>query len=107
MSLIAPTSAHLTHSAVSSGLSVYDNALYNILVSALKPDVITENRSYPFAHEASAYIYDEEELLVSSNFFTDPVTNQIYNQDLQGQCGRQPRDHRDYQHHCIHGQRGC
>jgi gluconolactonase len=61
-------------SAVPSGFSVYDNSFYNILGSAPKLEMILENQSYPFAHEASVYIPSSESLFVSSNRFTDPVT---------------------------------
>lgn len=76
MSSIASSSTLPTHSPAPSGFSVYDNAFYNILGSAPKLEVIAENSSFPFAHEASVYIPENEELFVSSNIFTDPATNE-------------------------------
>ncbi|KAJ5093456.1 hypothetical protein N7456_009317 [Penicillium angulare] len=62
--------------AVPSGFAVYDNSFYNILGSTPKLDVILENNDFPFAHEASVYVPTTDQLFVSSNIFTDPVTNE-------------------------------
>ncbi|KAJ5755664.1 SMP-30/Gluconolaconase/LRE-like region [Penicillium manginii] len=75
--------ASLTHSAVSanathipSAFSIYNNDFLNIIGSAPKLEVILENNDYPFAHEASVYIPSSDSLFVSSNMYTDPVTNE-------------------------------
>ncbi|KAJ5387685.1 hypothetical protein N7509_010226 [Penicillium cosmopolitanum] len=75
--------ASLTHSAASanathipSAFSIYNNDFLNIIGSAPKLEVILENNDYPFAHEASVYIPTSESLFVSSNLYTDPVTNE-------------------------------
>jgi gluconolactonase len=63
-------------SAVPSGFSVYDNAFYKILGPTPKLEMIHEDQSYPFAHEASVYIPSTDSLFMSSNSFTDPVTGE-------------------------------
>lgn len=77
--------ASLTHSAISAGasathipsaFSVYNNDFLNIIGPAPKLELLLENNDYPFAHEASVYIPSSESLFVSSNMFTDPVTNE-------------------------------
>jgi gluconolactonase len=75
--------ASLTHSAASanathipSAFSIYNNDFLNIIGSTPKLEVILENNDYPFAHEASVYIPTSESLFVSSNLYTDPVTNE-------------------------------
>ncbi|KAF4765832.1 hypothetical protein HAV15_003945 [Penicillium sp. str.  len=62
--------------SIPSAFTVYDNGFYNILGSAPKLEVILENNDLPFAHEASVYVPTTDELFVSSNMFTDPVTNE-------------------------------
>lgn len=76
MSTSISSAAASATSAIPSAFSVYDNAFYNILGSAPKLDVILENNDFPFAHEASVYVPTTDELFVSSNMFTDPVTNE-------------------------------
>jgi gluconolactonase len=63
-------------STVPSMFSVYDNTFYKILGSAPRLELIHENQSYPFAHEASVYIPSSETLFMSSNIFRDPVTGE-------------------------------
>lgn len=62
--------------SIPSAFTVYDNGFYSILGSAPKLEVILENNDFPFAHEASVYVPTTDELFVSSNMFTDPVTNE-------------------------------
>lgn len=62
--------------AIPSAFTVYDNGFYNILGSTPKLEVILENNDFPFAHEASVYVPTTDELFMSSNMFTDPVTNE-------------------------------
>ncbi|KAJ5330546.1 hypothetical protein N7476_000329 [Penicillium atrosanguineum] len=70
------TASMASASTVPSEFSVYDNAFYKILGSAPTLDMIHENQSYPFAHEASVYIPSSETLFMSSNIFTDPITGE-------------------------------
>lgn len=76
MSTSISSAAASATSTIPAAFSVYDNAFYNILGSAPKLDVILENNDFPFAHEASVYVPTTDELFVSSNMFTDPVTNE-------------------------------
>ncbi|KAJ5267154.1 hypothetical protein N7478_009962 [Penicillium angulare] len=64
------------NTAVPSGFAVYDTSFHNILGSAPKLEVILENNDFPFAHEASVYLPTTDQLFMSSNIFTDPVTNE-------------------------------
>ena len=59
-----------------SGFKVYDESFRDILGSAPKLEMILEDNSYPFAHEASVYIPSSESLFMSSNIFTDPATGE-------------------------------
>ncbi|KAJ6160885.1 SMP-30/Gluconolaconase/LRE-like region [Penicillium chermesinum] len=76
MSSVISSMALPAHTPIPSGFSVYDKAFYNILGSAPTLEVIAQNSSFPFAHEASVYIPEKDELFLSSNIFTDPVTNE-------------------------------
>ncbi|KAJ5717854.1 hypothetical protein N7488_003500 [Penicillium malachiteum] len=76
MTTTLSSAAFLTNTSISSAFSVYDNAFYNILGSAPKLEVILENDAFPFAHEASVYVPTTDQLFMSSNLYTDPVTNQ-------------------------------
>ncbi|KAJ5899583.1 SMP-30/Gluconolaconase/LRE-like region, partial [Penicillium taxi] len=67
--------ATLFQSANASAFSLYDNAFLKITGSSPTLEVIAENSTYPFAHEASVYIPSTDELFISSNIFTDPTTN--------------------------------
>ncbi|KAJ5646641.1 SMP-30/Gluconolaconase/LRE-like region [Penicillium lividum] len=73
------TTSHAVFSAstsIPSTFSVYNNGFYSILGSAPKLEVILENNDFPFAHEASVYVPTTDELFMSSNMYTDPVTNE-------------------------------
>ncbi|KAJ5595177.1 uncharacterized protein N7459_001385 [Penicillium hispanicum] len=61
--------------SIPSAFSVYDHSFLHILGSVPKLEVLLENNAFPFAHEASVYIPSSDELFMSSNIFTDPVTN--------------------------------
>ncbi|KAJ5759236.1 SMP-30/Gluconolaconase/LRE-like region [Penicillium odoratum] len=62
--------------SIPSTFSVYNNGFYSILGSTPKLEVILENNDFPFAHEASVYVPTTDELFMSSNMYTDPVTNE-------------------------------
>ncbi|KAJ5727217.1 hypothetical protein N7493_005037 [Penicillium malachiteum] len=76
MTTTLSSTAFPANTSISSAFSVYDNAFYNILGSAPKLEVILENDAFPFAHEASVYVPTTDQLFMSSNLYTDPVTNQ-------------------------------
>ncbi|KAJ5634549.1 hypothetical protein N7528_002391 [Penicillium herquei] len=76
MTTTLSSAAFPANTSISSAFSVYDNAFYNILGSAPKLEVILENDAFPFAHEASVYVPTTDQLFMSSNLYTDPVTNQ-------------------------------
>ncbi|CRG83925.1 hypothetical protein PISL3812_01281 [Talaromyces islandicus] len=56
--------------------AVYDNSFFNITGPAPTVEVVLENDTYPFAHEAAVYIPTTDELFVTSNQFISPVTHQ-------------------------------
>jgi gluconolactonase len=62
-------------STIPSNFSIYNNDFLHILGSAPKLELLLENNDYPFAHEASVYIPTSDSLFMSSNLFTDPITN--------------------------------
>lgn len=70
-SLVVQATGHIP-----SAFSVYNNAFLDIIGAAPKLEVLLENNDFPFAHEASVYIPSSDSLFMSSNTFTDPVTNQ-------------------------------
>lgn len=59
-----------------SAFSVHNDGFLDIIGAAPKLEVLLENSDFPFAHEASVYIPSSDSLFMSSNTFTDPVTNQ-------------------------------
>ncbi|GAB1195535.1 hypothetical protein APSETT444_004796 [Aspergillus pseudonomiae] len=62
-------------SQISSAFAIHDNRFLNIIGSAPKLEVLFKNDDVPFAHEASVFIPSTDELFLSSNIFTDPITN--------------------------------
>lgn len=63
-------------SQATTGFEYYDSRFLNITGNAPKLEVLLENNDFPFAHEASVFIPSTEELFMTSNIFTDPLTNQ-------------------------------
>ncbi|KAE8419623.1 calcium-dependent phosphotriesterase [Aspergillus pseudocaelatus] len=63
-------------SLIPSTFAVYDNRFLDIIGPAPKLEVILENDTYPFAHEAGVFIPNTNELYLSSNQFIDPATQQ-------------------------------
>ncbi|KJK64079.1 SMP-30/Gluconolaconase/LRE-like region [Aspergillus parasiticus SU-1] len=62
-------------SQIPSAFEIHDNRFFNIIGSAPKLEAILKNDDVPFAHEASVFIPSTDELFLTSNIFTDPVTN--------------------------------
>ncbi|KAJ5669547.1 hypothetical protein N7462_010617 [Penicillium macrosclerotiorum] len=73
---VASAGLQANTSNIPSAFSVYNKDFLNILGSAPRLELLVENHDYPFAHEASVYIPSEDALFMSSNIFTDPVTNE-------------------------------
>lgn len=72
---ISHVSLQANASTIPSNFSIYNNDFLHILGSAPKLELLLENNAYPFAHEASVYIPSSDSLFMSSNLFTDPITN--------------------------------
>ena len=64
------------NASIPSAFAVYNTSFLDIIGQTPKLDLLVENNDYPFAHEASVYIPTSDELFMSSNMFTDPVTNE-------------------------------
>ncbi|PYI07355.1 calcium-dependent phosphotriesterase [Aspergillus sclerotiicarbonarius CBS 121057] len=64
------------YSQIPAAFEFYDSRFLNITGPAPKLEVLLENNDFPFAHEASVFIPSTDELFMTSNIFTDPVTNQ-------------------------------
>ncbi|XHG05736.1 hypothetical protein AWENTII_008949 [Aspergillus wentii] len=64
----------LSTRALPPSFEVFDNSFYNITGSTPKLSVLLENNDFPFAHEASVYTPSTNELFMTSNMFTDPIT---------------------------------
>ncbi|GMF71927.1 unnamed protein product [Aspergillus oryzae] len=62
-------------SQIPSAFEIHDNRFFNIIGSAPKLEALLKNDDVPFAHEASVFIPSTDELFLTSNIFTDPVTN--------------------------------
>ncbi|THC95091.1 hypothetical protein EYZ11_005415 [Aspergillus tanneri] len=58
-----------------SDFQIYDPRFLNITGPAPKLEILLRNNDFPFAHEASVYVPSTDELFLTSNIFTDPVTN--------------------------------
>ncbi|KAF7596671.1 hypothetical protein BBP40_000593 [Aspergillus hancockii] len=63
-------------SHIPPAFQVYDNRFLDIIGSTPRLDVLLKNDDVPFAHEASVFIPSTDELFLTSNIFTDPITNQ-------------------------------
>ncbi|PWY75047.1 calcium-dependent phosphotriesterase [Aspergillus heteromorphus CBS 117.55] len=72
--LILPSWANA--SQIPPAFEFYDSRFLNITGPAPKLEVLLENEDFAFAHEASVFIPSTNELFVTSNILTDPVTNQ-------------------------------
>ncbi|KAH8432478.1 SMP-30/gluconolactonase/LRE family protein [Aspergillus melleus] len=68
--------AHNASQQLPAAFKVYDPRFLDITGPTPKLEVLLKNDDFPFAHEASVYIPSKDELFLTSNIFTDPVTNQ-------------------------------
>jgi gluconolactonase len=64
-------------SQIPSAFQIHDNKFLDIIGSTPKLDVLLRNDNVPFAHEASVFVPSTDELFVTSNIFTDPITNKF------------------------------
>ncbi|CAG7961365.1 unnamed protein product [Penicillium nalgiovense] len=61
----------LNTTGIPSAFSAYDRSFLALLGPTPKLEVLLENKTYPFAHEASVYIPTTNDLFMSSNYFND------------------------------------
>ncbi|PYH95507.1 calcium-dependent phosphotriesterase [Aspergillus ellipticus CBS 707.79] len=69
------SSLQVNASQIPSAFEFYDSRFLNITGSAPKLEVLLE-KDFPFAHEASVFIPSTNDLFVTSNFVTNPVTSE-------------------------------
>ncbi|KAF5864138.1 hypothetical protein ETB97_008544 [Aspergillus alliaceus] len=62
-------------SQISSAFEVHDSRFLNLIGPTPKLEVLLKDEDVPFAHEASVFIPSTDELFLTSNILTDPVTN--------------------------------
>ncbi|KAE8381524.1 hypothetical protein BDV26DRAFT_301388 [Aspergillus bertholletiae] len=77
-------------SQIPSAFEIYDDRFMNIIGSSPKVEALLKNDDVAFAHEASVFIPSADELFLTSNIFTDPVTNQSTIQISKVKVSSQP-----------------